>query len=339
MNLEETWQTLEEDNCSAKPGILVRRIYPESNKDLFIGIKKPTNTRLLIIRISKNNVPDITAIPESKGFIVFSESLFDDNDNLSSMVLMLSSEIYKDIFTALIEDIITHIVNIDDEISTIQAFLVRLLKWQKFLEKYSNKGLDNESQRGLYGELWFLKRYLLSNISIDKAINYWTGPEYSRHDFQLPNCSVEVKVTLSKQHQMLRISSERQLDEAAVKLLYLFHLSLDSLQGRGETLPAIIEKIRKEIKTNIPACLMFEEKLFEAGYLDEHSSKYQNVGYARRDSNIFKVIDGFPRIIERDLPNGVGDVSYSISVAECMHFKEKENIFLNLIQGTFTNES
>jgi hypothetical protein len=113
------------------------------------------------------------------------------------------------------------------------------------------------------------------------------------------------------------------LDDSNIQALYIVHLSLDTLQHLGETLPAIVNSIRESIRPSESANSLFEDKLFEAGYLIGHESAYSGVGYAKRDVNAFRVAAGFPRITEGDVPNGVGDISYSILVAECKHFEIK----------------
>jgi hypothetical protein len=35
-------------------------------------------------------------------------------------------------------------------------------------------------------------------------------------------------------------------------------------------------------------------------------------------------VEGFPRLIEADVPTGVGDVRYSVSLAACMPFEMAE---------------
>jgi hypothetical protein len=54
--------------------------------------------------------------------------------------------------------------------------------------------------------------------------------------------------------------------------------------------------------------------LLEAGYLDEQAHLYSR-GYVLRSFHAFEVKEGFPRLLEEDLPTGVGEVSYSIDLA------------------------
>lgn len=128
-----------------------------------------------------------------------------------------------------------------------------------------------------------------------------------------------MKGTAAKQHQVLRVVSERQLDDTGVEKLFLFHLSLDTHLDAGQTLPVLIDEIREALR-GTGAAPIFEERLFEAGYLDAHRHVYENPGYTMRESNFFLVANGFPRIVEADLRRGVGDVHYSVAVAECKHF-------------------
>lgn len=64
-----------------------------------------------------------------------------------------------------------------------------------------------------------------------------------------------------------------------------------------------------------------------------HAARYVNTGYVIRETNFFNVVKGFPRIVEDDLRKGVGDVSYSISVAECQHFAVSAAEAAELIGG------
>jgi hypothetical protein len=111
----------------------------------------------------------------------------------------------------------------------------------------------------------------------------------------------------------------------------LFHLSLDIRQRQGETLPEIVSSVRSLVAADEIARSKLENLLFEIGYLDIHTSRYENIGYNIREYNYFKVERGFPRIVESDLRNGVGDVRYTISVAECKHFSILESEVVELI--------
>lgn len=335
MQFNEVWTQLEADvTYKGASGILKRRVLPESPCDIYLAVEKPQNTRLMLIRVSAGALPDVGALPRSKGCDVQVVKLPDDLPDQATVRLTLTGTQFRDIFTVLVQDIASCIAECVTAERCVSALTERLQGWQHFLDEYGPEGLGEEAQRGLYGELWFLRRYVLPTLNSADAINSWTGHRRSPQDFELPHCAVEVKTTSGRQHQKLRIANERQLDDSNISPIFIFHISLDAKLNSGENLVNLIEDIRSLISQSPPARQGFEEALRNGGYLDFHSPQYVKTGYSIRQSNVFRVGVGFPRIIESDLPNGVGDVQYSISVAECMHFSVPESEMTAFIART-----
>ncbi|CAG0967593.1 hypothetical protein METP3_01239 [Methanosarcinales archaeon] len=330
--IEDVWKSLEDDSkYETGTCILKRRLEPLSSCDVFLGYEKPVNRRMLLLRISFSNTPEIESLPRSKGFEVMAVSFPEDDEDHATLELILTDSRFNDIFTNLVQDVVDNITAQKNEKSMIKAFIERLVKWQQFLDRYGQEGLGDEAQRGLYGELWFMRKYLIPILGINKAIDAWKGPARKAQDFQFSDCAVEVKTTISKQHQKMNIASERQLDDTGLASLFLQHLSLMESSGSGETLNDIVEDIRKTIADEPAASQKMEDSLFDAGYLNAQAHRYNKTGYNVRYSSIFRVNEGFPRITERDLANGVGDVHYSINVSECMHYAVTESDFTMFI--------
>lgn len=326
--IEEIWKSLEEDSkYETETCILKRRLEPFSSGDVFLGYEKPTNRRMLLLRISNSNTPEAESLPHSKGFEVRAISLPEDYEDYATLELILTDSRFTDIFTSLVQDVVGNMTAQKNEMLMIKAFIERLVKWQQFLDRYGHEGLGNEAQRGLYGELWFLRKYLIPILGINKAIDAWKGSSRKAQDFQFSDCAVEVKTTISKQHQKMYIASEQQLDDIGLAALFLQHISLMESSGSGETLFDMVEDIRKVIADEPEASQKMEVFLFEAGYLNVHADRYNKTGYTVRSSSIFKIREGFPRIRESDLLNGVGDVHYSVNVSECMHYVITESDF------------
>jgi hypothetical protein len=233
----------------------------------------------------------------------------------------------------MVDNICQHLVRCKDERQIVRVFFERLSQWQQFLEKNGSNGLSMQSQIGLYGELYFLKTHLLSapeNFADELA--FWTGPKNRQHDFQSGETAIEVKASTGKQQQKLTISSEQQLDETLVGNLFLYHLSLSLVDNQVNTLPALIAGLRQTLKAAYMAASAFEEALIARGYFNAQAWRYQITGYLVRGYNMFHVAEGFPRLTERDLPLGVGDLTYSISVSECMKFAIPIDEVISLIR-------
>lgn len=77
----------------------------------------------------------------------------------------------------------------------------------------------------------------------------------------------------------------------------------------------------RELTATGPVAGALEDRLLASGYADMHSNTYNRVGYALRRTSVLHVIDGFPRITEADLPDGVGSVRYSLAIDACREFE------------------
>lgn len=331
--IEDIWESMENDTViDTKSFILKRRLNPQSLFDIFLAMEKPKNKRILLLEISASNIPNTDSLPQSKGFELHTLSRPENSEDRVNLELSLTNSEYSDIFSSLAKDIIDQIDEQKNEVSLIKAFIERIIKWQYFLERYGTEGLNDRAQRGLYGELWFLREYQINILGKNKGVESWKGPYGKAQDFQFSDCAIEVKTSIGKQHQNIHISNEQQLDDTGFKKLYLHHLSLiESPERNGETLFEIVDDIRKIVASDPMANRKMDETLIKAGYLDVHSDRYNEISYTIKSSNIFRVTGNFPRIIEKNILNGVGDIRYSISLAECMHYVMDESDFKMII--------
>jgi hypothetical protein len=333
MSIAKIWGELEKNIKQDRVGYLTRRVKPGSFCDLRIAVIEPQGIRTLLLKV-KYRVPDnIREYPRSEGFQIQLVRLPNDSSDSVTIQLSLTQNRYSDIFTALVNDVIEGVAEKITEETGVEEFIARLKRWQAFLRINEPEGLNVFSQQGLYGELYCLRQLVLPNMNLFDGLQCWTGPKATQQDFQFSTCAIEVKTTSAKQHQKLTIASERQLDDTGTGTIVLLHLSLDVRQGQGETLPAIIANVRGLVADDTLAKDELENCLFEVGYLDIHASRYEETAYSIREYNYFKVENDFPRIIESDLLNGVGDVRYTISVAECKRFSISASEVITLIGG------
>ena len=331
MNLAAIWEDLERVQPPRSAGKVKRRILPHAGCDIFVAIEKPQNTRMLLMLAGDNALDEVEDLPTGQGVEARIAQPGEDGEDVG-IELVLTDPRSADIFTALAEDIARTVAVETDQAAAVLALTDRLRRWQRFLQLVSPEGLGYQAQLGLYAELWILRHHLLDGVGHVRAIRAWTGPSGASHDFQLGSCALEVKATTQKQHQVLRIASERQLDDAGVAYLYLFHLSLDTHLDGGASLPDLVAEVRNELAGG-PAASAFEDRLLGTGYTEAQAHRYANPGYSERESNFFHVTSDFPRITEADLRRGVGDVTYSIAVAECKHFQANADIMLERARG------
>jgi hypothetical protein len=329
--IDTIWTELENDE-SFHSGILFKRYSASVLPDVYVAIRTPEKLRCLAAHVLNDNAPDTQNWNNLKDIKV--ELLKDErNTSKTYLLILILNQQHKDIFSVLCEDLINQISSIVDEKTLIKTLLNRLAKWQTLFEKLRQQGLTPEAQRGLFGELYFLRKFLSNVGNKGYCINSWQVPSNTVQDFHHGNWAVEVKTTHGNNHQKIHISSERQLDNSVVPNIFLFHLSLDIRNNYGESLNDIVERLEDYLKNDIPELNSYKLKLYEIGYFDEHKSIYQDTGYTIRQESIYKVDGDFPRIIEPEIRHGVGDVKYSIVVGDCLSFTSTESELFQIING------
>jgi hypothetical protein len=174
MKIEDVWNLLEQDGNDASSGYLTRRILPDVNYDVYLAIEKPSNTRILMLRVSSIFLGRKTTYPASSSFAVSLIALPQDGEEYSTLQLILTNARYKDIFTTLVQDIVDFLASVKDERSAILAFTTRLKRWQTFLDTHGSEGLSEIAQQGLYGELWFLRQVALPHLGLFNGLRCWT---------------------------------------------------------------------------------------------------------------------------------------------------------------------
>lgn len=330
MDVDAIWTDLERQLPAGAHGRQQQRIYPDSRVDLLLAALAPGPRRSLLLQVATSAVEQIEELPSARGISVV--LLHGDDSGNSTLELQLDEPGANDVFAALVADVARTTAETRDDEAAVTAFLGRLGRWMRLLQRES-QGLSGERQRGLYAELWFIRDRLASTVGLDEAVQAWQGPSGAPHDFQTSSGSIEVKSTATNQPQVLRIASERQLDETGTPALHLLHLSLDVHRDSGESLLEIIAAIRTAV-ANGPVATLFEDRLLDAGFADVHAANYAHTGYTLRDMNFFTLVEGFPRITEHSLPPGVGAVSYTLTVAACLSFGVAEDVVLTSLRGS-----
>lgn len=316
--INNKWNKLEADK-SANSNVLLTRYSATVYPDVFIGLYSLERLKCIGVRLENNNSNSLSKYSRLKDIRLV--LLPDDKEESKAFLLIiLNDPEHEEIFATLCEDLISAIAAIKDEKIVVRELLNRFEKWTLLFEKALMNGLSPEEQRGLFGELYFLKKWILSSSDHSKCVQSWVGPEKAIRDFQLSDWALEIKATHGNNHQKIHISSERQLDTANLSKLFLLHVSLEAQQQNGDTLNTLADELIALLNTDIPAQSQFKTKLLHAGYFNHHRPLYENTGYQIRQHCYYQVSNNFPRIEEKDVRKGVGDVKYSIILSEYIDY-------------------
>lgn len=190
-----------------------------------------------------------------------------------------------------------------------------LAKWRRFWSGVTQNLLTREKQLGLFGELWFIARWMLPNIGISHAVSMWRGPVGARNDFESQGWAVEVKTSskLDGAHQIHGL--EQLLEPLGVELLLFSLLVRDEASG-VESLANIVAELRGALLGNHDALSQFEAMLAAAGYDDTFAVEYGKMKLRVRGQGLYQVTTGFPRLVPESLSGGLSagitNISYDL---------------------------
>jgi hypothetical protein len=330
MKINSIWTELENDKSFSK-GLLLRRYSGSVLPDVFVAFQNPEKLLCIATSVNENIEINISSFANLQQIQI--DFYADPNQKGKNILLFkLLNKQHKDIFSVLCEDLITSIASETNERQLVNTLINRFEKWKSLFIKIALEGLSPEEQRGLFGEIFFLRKFLQTNSDFQKIVSSWVGSSKEIRDFQMNKWGVEVKTTHGNNHQKVHISSERQLDITHLENLFLYHISLEHAQEAGETLNDIINSVFGILDVDTVSLNRFKSKLYEGGYFEQHKDLYASTGYFIRNDTFYRVFNDFPRIEENEIRSGVGDVKYSIILSQCDIYKQTEEfVFENLI--------
>ena len=288
---------------------------------LYAGIKLPERTKGLLLEVRARSIHPSSAFPACSGFDVKLVPIAPGPNGSVRICLELTDARYGGVFTVLADDVATAVASARSENEGIAALIGRLNTWQRFLKRHGDGLLSGQEQTGLFAELCVLRELLAHGVAASDAVDAWRGPWAGAQDFRLPNCSVEVKATASPGSASFEVSNLVQLDERHLPCLLVRHFALSRAEGRGETLPDMIDGISGAISASDPsAAIRFSDSLLEMGYSQAHRADYGKEGFAVHSDRQFVVREDFPRIRTEEVRAGVTACSYSVYLPACLPF-------------------
>lgn len=311
-------------------GMIKKSYSPSFSNCIYCVLDKYMGNKGIAVSYSSEIIINLHQLGQLKDLQIYSANDTSLSPN-KMLVILLTNDDYSEIFSVLCENLVLSISSIKEPKEIIKTVLNQLEKWRTLFDNIGRGGLPPHEQQGLYGELFFLRKLLSVFYDIPEVIKTWVGSDKALRDFQYMKSAIEVKTTSTSNHQKLHISSERQLDETFLDHLFLYHLSVEISDKNGETLNDIVKKIKSMLHENIFASNMFDAKLMEAGYFIQDSEIYNDRSYRIRKESSYKITNGFPRLKESELKNGVGDVTYTIVTDMCTDYLVPEGEIYNNI--------
>jgi hypothetical protein len=327
--MDALWAELEAERPAGR-GIVRRRLRADSGRDIFVGVSHPDLRRMLILSVDAWTGSAISTMPVTAALSTSMET--GQSPGKSELHVTLTVREMARVFTPFVDDVVDAMARAGTDDDAVTAFLTRFEHWRRLLAGTDPDGLSHEEAQGLYGELWVLRHLLLEPLGGSAAVGAWTGPGREDRDFLWRDVGLEVKTTIGDNPPTVLIRSERQLQTDVAGLLFLVAMTLDAAPGgRGQTLNELVDEVLGRMPSD-QTRLECRDKLLEYGYLDAHRPQYEQTRYVIREASVFRVGEGFPRLTEHDLPNGVGEVRYKLALTACAAWRAE----VDSVKAAFT---
>ncbi|MDQ0417088.1 hypothetical protein J2Z48_001260 [Croceifilum oryzae] len=319
--------------------IVVRLLKDKGDFSIFIGVSPYEKRRMLLVSVLFPLTKDrMESLPCWNGVKIYQKQLGQVLHLKGQWFVIVEQETKSDheIYESLIANIYTRIVKAKNKNNMLQSLQQTLEQWHYFFSNQEAKGLSIEAQQGLFGELYVLQDLIQKGVS-PSIIRFWRGPYKEDKDIMVNDLCIEVKtskVDHTNKGSYIHISNERQLSADNQENLYLSVVMLRVLKDNasGSTLNQLVAKIRNSL-TDWPIMLdLLDTRLVQAGFLDIHFEKYEQIGYIIVREHLFHVGDDFPRITCSEVPHGVHHVKYTILLDSCMPFETSQETLIRQLQ-------
>jgi len=176
--------------------------------------------------------------------------------------------------------------------------------WSKWKSLLGNS-ISSKKAYSVIGEMIVYKKLLTDKISAN-----WSALQKSSHDIETLDCDYEVKSTISRYDQKIKINGQFQLEKNK-KLKVVFIRFEESDVGLS------IESLSKDIiKLGVDSCII-ESGLKKLGFEPGRGGRYNT--FKVLEARIYNVDKNFPTItkesfINGKLPDNVEKISYTINL-------------------------
>lgn len=229
---------------------------------------------------------------------------------------------FEQIFFMFCDDITNSIQELNSELAELNTIKERFSVW-KIMFKKVNSSLSLEKEQGLFGELYFLDKYMIPRYGVNNSINAWSGPLGYNKDFSIGKTWYEIK-TISVNSTCVKISSLSQLSSDVAGKLSIIRIEKMSEEYNDGicSIFDVFNDILKQIKDN-ELQEKFIGKVLEYGFNPEID--FQKNKFNILNISIYNVDDQFPRLTERDIKfQEINNVTYDIIVNTIEKYKVEE---------------
>jgi len=316
--LHDSWSELIGETGPAVSDIRLRLLFSAGDARAFAAVTAKDGLPALLLELPEPVKPSIFTTLITRAFQMSAPSLKGLPSGRWALLIELKDRSFSDLFEVLANDVLNAVQSATGSEASLQSALRCVERWRRFVER-KGEPLSDEEVQGLIGEIVVLCR-CARRFGADAALAAWTGPDRALRDFELPDISAEVKTYQGDDAARVMISSPDQLDAVAQRPVYLAAVRLTASESQGFTLGEFVARTIAVIGPDTAAAGVLEERLATAGYLAAHAPLYVS-RFIAGPVLTYAVTPGFPRIRSIDVPQGVLNVRFALSLRALAPFK------------------
>lgn len=300
------WEILLNDSSERFPKTLF--FEPDAAQEFRYGLD--AERRYCLFFTFPQRPDDRPAEPVTLDKIMLKEEIV---ERRACLVLTLLDSVLLSRFSELLTDIVSEVTS---SLSDRKETFLRVCNDWFELFNPAPGGLSRQDLQGIFAELSFLRELLSGDITAGEAVAAWKGPFGSSHDFEFSSdYCFEIKSTAGLTSQV-HIASEFQLDHAAGQILTLVLKRYSPRSPEGQTVRAIAEEILQQLRKGLSAHVrLFRKALARTGFDIHDPGQYDMHLFEETETMLYDcTAAGFPALRRSDLPAGVRDVSYSLTL-------------------------
>jgi hypothetical protein len=253
---------------------------------------------------------DIGSIESSKSMAVARRKRETDNRWTLSFELLRDEQ--ESVFAILCADIIEHSRPATNEKDALALVIGRYKQWSRLLESQKSGLMDEQSRKGLLGELLFLRSRIQGNDEILSAVQGWVGADGADQDFIYADGWFEVK-SIGASAISVSISSLEQLANSDYGELVIMRLDkVAPEKANALSLNDIVRQVSGALIGSADALDLLHSKLNDYGYID--LQEYSEQKYYCSSVQRYRVDASFPKLTKQNVPQQVESLHYELSL-------------------------
>lgn len=261
----------------------------------------------------------VGSVESSRAMLV--SSFRRERDKRWTLRFELRNEESRDVFAILCSDIIEHSRSADSEEDALKLVLRRCEQWKHLLERQPSGAMSTEQQKGLVGELLFLEERVKCGYALLSSVQGWVGADGSDQDFAYSDGWFEIKA-VGEAAIGVEISSLEQLGKTEPGELVVWRIDKAAPESVGVfSLRDLVSRVDALLKSDDNAHSLFQDKLFEYGYVD--MSQYSEQMYCCSGCAHYRVTSSFPRLTRAQVPVQVSRVTYTLNLPSLVDWRQE----------------